>query len=395
MYPTQLAESQRGMIMRTSVLAVGLIALITGSTWSGTASLAMQVTSLGYRANVGGGGALTTEWTAGNLGNTWAEGEWVPYQLVFQGISPGLAELDSIVVSFDFTHYGTGQAIRFLDLVRGLQVGTVPRGDSEGWAAPGGGAFPVTTRAEVEFAQNYPDEEVWAGFAFLNLPNEQINRTVSGGLDVPDGAERHIFKIYRQDLLDAGIDINETTVVIYYQLHESKTFVWQNQLQDDYDAPPTDAWGGYLYGTDGWPTAPPVSGSGYIPGSSGHVDVENPAGGTSVPIPIPDSVSGIAESTHAATGAEILLLVGPRPNPAQKPITFSLEMNQASIVSVFITDVTGGIVHNVPGGHLSAGRHLFSWDLKRDNGIGCAPGIYFLNLRAGNQVVTRKVVLLR
>jgi hypothetical protein len=63
----------------------------------------------GYRANEGGGGAISTPWTKGNLGNTWAEGEWVPYQFVAENGNPGgaaFAETDSFVISFDFTRSG-------------------------------------------------------------------------------------------------------------------------------------------------------------------------------------------------------------------------------------------------------------------------------------------------
>jgi hypothetical protein len=253
-----------------------------------------KVTSLGYRANEKGNGALNLEWTGGNLGNTWAEGEWVAYQLVMEKIAPGLAGLDSIVISFDFTRYGGGGvADRFVDLVRGIQVGTVPRDDTQGWVAPGGGAFPVATREQVEIAQNHPLENVWSDFTLLNLPTSQINLTLDGGADTPDGEQRHIFKIYKSQLTAAGIDGDAPTVVIYYQLHESRTFIWENQLQAGYNAPPTDVWGGYLYGTDGWPTAAPVRGSGYVPGASGHIHLENLTGSQDVPIPIPETPRGL------------------------------------------------------------------------------------------------------
>jgi len=250
---------------------------------SSSAEAAMKITSLGYKPGETGGGG----WTGGNLGKTWAEGEWVPYQLVLAGVESGLAGLDSIVISFDFT----ASDHRFVDLVRGIQVGTVRLNDSQGWPQSDGSAFPLTTREEIEIAQNHADEEVWTGFTLLNLPDEQVNRTPTGALDVPPGEDRHIFKIYKSDLLAAGIDINEDTVVVYYQFHESRTFIWQNRLQATYDAPPTDGWGGYLYGTDSWDTLS-ILGSGYVPGASGHMRLESPGGGQEIPIPIPLSEPG-------------------------------------------------------------------------------------------------------
>ena len=255
--------------------------------------LAMVVTLLGYRAYQGGGGAITTSWTTGNLGNTWDEGEWIPYELMYEYVEPGLADLDSIIISFDFTYRSPGDTIRFIDLVRDLQAGTIPLADDQGWVGPDGTALPVSTREEIEAAQTYPLEHAWNGFTLLDLPNERINRTLSGREDIPPGEERHIFKIYKSDLLAAGIDIDDSTVVVYFQLHESRSFVWRNQLQAGYDLAPTDGWGGYLYGTDGWPTAGTFLGSGYVPGSSGHVDlVESPVS-RAVPIPIPQAALGI------------------------------------------------------------------------------------------------------
>jgi hypothetical protein len=257
------------------------------------APLAAKVTSLGFRANEGGGGKLDLGYTGGNLGNTWAEGEWVPYQLVISDIPAGLAGLDSILISFDFTRYGGGDAARFVDLVRDLQVSMSPLDDTQGWPKPDGTAFPLTTRAEIEIAQNHASENLWDGFAFLNLPTSQINLTLDSGLDVPTGEDRHMFKIYKSDLLAAGIDANAETLVVYYQLHESRTFIWENQLQAGYNQSPTDLWGGYLYGTDGWPTADAIVGSGYVPGSSGHIHLENLTGSQDVPIPIPETLPGI------------------------------------------------------------------------------------------------------
>ncbi|UCB52423.1 MAG: T9SS type A sorting domain-containing protein [Candidatus Zixiibacteriota bacterium] len=269
------------LILKAAVLSLVLVF----SLGLATSAQAMKITSLGYKPEQTGGGG----WTGGNLGKTWAEGEWVPYQLVLEDVGPGLAELDSIVMSFDFNNSGH----RFIDLVRGIQVGTTRLGPAEAWPKPDGSAFPVGTRAEIEIAQNHPLENVWSGFAHLNLPNEQVNRTMSGALDVPPGEGVHIFKVYKSDLLAAGIDINEDTVVVYYQLHESRTFIWQNRLQTTYDAPPTDGWGGYLYGTDAWDTVS-VLGSGYVPGASGHVHLEAPGTGQTIPIPIPEEEPGTA-----------------------------------------------------------------------------------------------------
>jgi hypothetical protein len=126
----------------------------------------------------------------------------------------------------------------------------------------------------------------------LNLPQSQINLTLTGGLDTPPGEDRHIFKIYKTDLPSELQNANR--LVFYWQLHESRTFVWANSLQENYDAPPTNDWGGYLYNTDGWP-AESTLGSGYVPGSSGHIHLEFISGSRDVPIPIPERLPGAVD----------------------------------------------------------------------------------------------------
>jgi hypothetical protein len=148
----------------------------------------------------------------------------------------------------------------------------------------------MTTRAEIEAAQNGDSENVWGGFALLNLPDSQINRDLTGGTGTVTD-DRHKFIIHAADLIGAGIAETDDTIIIYYQLHESRTFIWENSLQKGYDASPTDVWGGYLYGISPYSTDG-RTGSGYVPGSSGHVHVETLTGSQDVPIPIPEKLPG-------------------------------------------------------------------------------------------------------
>ena len=80
-------SSRTSMALRVLVLLVTVLAL-AGASFAQVAKegalkdpadapLAAKVTSLGFRANEGGGGKLDLGYTGGNLGNTWTEGEWV------------------------------------------------------------------------------------------------------------------------------------------------------------------------------------------------------------------------------------------------------------------------------------------------------------------------------
>jgi hypothetical protein len=283
--------SNDGCCSKKGITILSTVFLLTFF-FAGSAFAAISYDLYGYRANEGGGGAISTPWTKGNLGNTWAEGEWVPYQLVVENPDgPAFADADSFIISFDFTRFGGGGSYaRFVDLIRSIQVGTVPRNDDQGWVQAGGSAFPDGTRPEIEIAQNDPGENEWTNFHLLNLPQSQINLTLAGGLDTPPGEDRHIFYIKRTDLVPFGLQ-DESLLVFYFQLHESRTFIWDNSLQAGYDAPPADDWGGYLYNTDGWPSESTV-GSGYVPGSSGHIHLEDISGSRDVPIPIPERLPG-------------------------------------------------------------------------------------------------------
>src|SRR3972149_2657466 len=114
---------RRGSSLKTTVwmfLAVSMLGIFPSRAFP-----AVHISLLGYRATQGGGGRVQTGWTSGNLGKTWAENEWVPYQLVIENSSgPALTGDDTIIViSYDFTRpHDGGEFYRFIDLVRSIQV---------------------------------------------------------------------------------------------------------------------------------------------------------------------------------------------------------------------------------------------------------------------------------
>ena len=70
-------------LLRFSALAIIRLSmtLLTLALSSNVNGQATSFVPMGFRASEGGGGAISAEWTTGNLGNTWAEGEWIPYQV--------------------------------------------------------------------------------------------------------------------------------------------------------------------------------------------------------------------------------------------------------------------------------------------------------------------------
>lgn len=296
---TRLSASLGRRILATLVLVLALVPFAGVAGAQDLATAALNVTPYGFRANEGGNGAIDLGWTGGNLGNLWVEGEWVPYQLILTNIQseyPNLTDLPDIKVSYDFTKSGA----RFVDLVRGIQAGQQALTDAQAWPNDAGQPYPMTTKAQIKAAQNdvgntAPLENVWqlggaGNFTFLDLPNLQVNRALDGSVGTPD-VDRRMFIVTKDDLLAAGIPATANTIVIYYQLHESRSFVWSNALQAALASPPTGDWGGYLYddvpfSTDSRP------GSSLVPGSSGHVHLEALGGSQDVPIPIPSGLPG-------------------------------------------------------------------------------------------------------
>ncbi len=298
-YERNVAKS-KGTYLLALILALCLLDLPLGKANQAIAQeeQATDFESYGYRASYE---PLSIGWVEGNLGDSWEEGEWVPYQLVISNVQtdyPNLTGFPDIQMSYDFTHHGT----RFVDLVRGTQVGTAMLTNAQGWPMDSGSPYPMTSEPEVEAAQNdigntAPLENVWSGFTLLDLPDEQINRDQAGTVGTPTD-EVHTFRITVADLLAAGLSPTANTIVIYYQLHESRSFIWQNSLQkyysDDYTpGTETDGWGGYLYALSSPDYAGDTRfGSGYVPGSSGHITVEFGGYAKTVPIPIPERLPG-------------------------------------------------------------------------------------------------------
>jgi hypothetical protein len=280
--------------MKTFLLALVLVAMVTGTQGPAVAQLAVQVTHMGYRCNEGGGGSLDAVWTTGNLGNMWNEGEWVPYQIVITGIQstyPNFTGMPDIGLSFDFTVYDA----RFVDLIRAIQVGTAQLDDTEGFPDVAGSPLPVVTREDIEYAQNYLGEWEWqlggdGDFTFLYLPHNQIMRDEISGDGGPLDARKYV-RVTPADILAAGIPATSDTIVVYYQLHEARTFVWADALQATYDQPPTISWGGYLYSLPVYATDA-RNGAGFAAGSSGAAEVSFVVE-LSVPIPIPAPPDGI------------------------------------------------------------------------------------------------------
>jgi hypothetical protein len=275
-------------LLTVILLSIGLAGMVQAQS--------IGITMEGYRIPTTGG--FTVSWTTGNLGKSYDEGEWVPYQTTIdniQAVYPNMTGMPDIVISWDFSGGGASpppDAPRFGDLVRDIQVGTTKLTDSQGFPTSNGTAYVINTLADAHVPQNDPDENEWTGWHLMNLPQSQVNIPLPGESDSLTSAER-CFVITAQNLTDAGFG-SEDTIYIYYQVHESRTFVWNNVFQSGYDASPTDDWGGWAYGDEPF-ASDQREGSGFVPGSSGHVHNRGLGGSKDVQLPIPPEPEGLID----------------------------------------------------------------------------------------------------
>ena len=83
------------------------------------------------------------------------------------------------------------------------------------------------------------------------------------------------------------------------------------------------------------------------------------------------------------------------PNPFNPSTTIRFELPRAADLRLTIYNTLGEVVRLAVNGRYSAGLHSFVWDGRNDNGQQVASGVYLLQMQAAEQVLTRKMVLLK
>lgn len=83
------------------------------------------------------------------------------------------------------------------------------------------------------------------------------------------------------------------------------------------------------------------------------------------------------------------------PNPSNPSTTFEFALPQAEHVNLVIYNVLGQKVKTLTDKFYEAGKHKIHWDGNNSSGSELVSGIYFAKLIAGNNVSTKKVMLLK
>ncbi len=99
----------------------------------------------------------------------------------------------------------------------------------------------------------------------------------------------------------------------------------------------------------------------------------------------PTSVAGNVSATP-----EKFSLSQNYPNPFNPTTTISYSLDKKTNVKLQIFDITGGLVETLVNGSNHAGNHTVTWDASN-----IASGIYFYQITADGQSITRKMTLLK
>ncbi|HUV37826.1 MAG TPA: putative Ig domain-containing protein [Patescibacteria group bacterium] len=83
------------------------------------------------------------------------------------------------------------------------------------------------------------------------------------------------------------------------------------------------------------------------------------------------------------------------PNPFNPSTSIRYSLPRECRVHLGIYDVSGGLIARLVDGHQEPGTHTVEWKGTGMDGSPVASGIYFCRLRAGKEVIIRKMVLMR
>lgn len=92
-------------------------------------------------------------------------------------------------------------------------------------------------------------------------------------------------------------------------------------------------------------------------------------------------------------GGPIALLRQNYPNPTRRSTTIQFVLAFAADVTLDVFDVAGRRVRRLLSEPVGAGERDVPWDLRNESGDEVAPGVYFFRLVAGEETLTRKLVV--
>jgi len=83
------------------------------------------------------------------------------------------------------------------------------------------------------------------------------------------------------------------------------------------------------------------------------------------------------------------------PNPFNPSTTIKFSLPQTEYVTIKVYNILGKEIAVLASGQFNAGGHSIIWNGKDSNGINAATGIYLYRVVAGNNIITKKMLLLK
>jgi outer membrane protein assembly factor BamB len=107
------------------------------------------------------------------------------------------------------------------------------------------------------------------------------------------------------------------------------------------------------------------------------------------------TVLGTTTDTGDESGTPALYLGQCYPNPFNPSTTIRFGLDEPSVLTLRVYDVSGKLVRTLISGRRDSGEHDEVWNGTDDSGRNVSSGVYFYRLKAGSFTQTRKMVLLR
>ena len=82
-------------------------------------------------------------------------------------------------------------------------------------------------------------------------------------------------------------------------------------------------------------------------------------------------------------------------NPARGATHLTFDLPSAGVAKVVVRDIQGRSVRGLRNGWHPVGRHEVAWDARDEQGTAVAAGVYYVELSAGGERVSRQVTLVR
>ena len=83
------------------------------------------------------------------------------------------------------------------------------------------------------------------------------------------------------------------------------------------------------------------------------------------------------------------------PNPMRTTTTLVFDIPVSTAVEITIFDILGKRIKTLVNGYLPGGIHRIDWEGDSESGHALGSGVFFVRMRAGEQVFTQKLVLLK